>query len=106
MMGPPIYPPADREPPTSYGNGRTDSQHFRGGYGQYHNQQWTLPPAYSQSGALLSLPTDPGLWANTIARWETITINVLNEKTWADNKSKLMFVENLLGEQEKLMWQQ
>ena len=32
MMGPPIYPPADKEPPTGYGNGRADPQYFRGGY--------------------------------------------------------------------------
>ncbi|GJV73452.1 hypothetical protein Tco_1493447 [Tanacetum coccineum] len=30
----------------------------------------------------------------------------LNNQTWSDNKAKLAFVENLLGESEKLMWQQ
>ncbi|GJR45115.1 hypothetical protein Tco_1313218 [Tanacetum coccineum] len=38
--------------------------------------------------------------------WESITINRLNNQTWSDNKAKLAFVENLLGESEKLMWQQ
>nr|GEZ77529.1 RNA-directed DNA polymerase [Tanacetum cinerariifolium] len=37
---------------------------------------------------------------------ESITINRLNSQTWSDNKAKLAFVENLLGESEKLMWQQ
>ncbi|GKC31814.1 hypothetical protein Tco_1039108 [Tanacetum coccineum] len=31
---------------------------------------------------------------------------MLNSQSWSDNKSKLLYVENLLGEQEKLMWQQ
>ncbi|GJR29802.1 hypothetical protein Tco_1106034 [Tanacetum coccineum] len=52
------------------------------------------------------LPTDPGLWSDVISRWESITINRLNSQTWSDNKAKLAFVENLLGESEKLMWQQ
>lgn len=55
---------------------------------------------------MLVLPADPGLWSDVIARWESITINRLNSQTWTDNKAKLAFVENLLGESEKLMWQQ
>ncbi|GJX86864.1 Orf y [Tanacetum coccineum] len=108
MMGPPVYPP-------STGNYQqyNESQFqpksqkgFKGDYGNYHNQQWSLPPAYAGTGALLVLPEDPGLWDDTISRWETITINMLNSQSWSDNKSKLLYVENLLGEQEKLMWQQ
>nr|GEX29331.1 TPA: orf y [Tanacetum cinerariifolium] len=49
---------------------------------------------------------DPGLWSDAISRWESIIINRLNHQTWSDNKAKLAFVENLLGESEKLMWQQ
>ncbi|GKC26562.1 hypothetical protein Tco_1033856 [Tanacetum coccineum] len=55
---------------------------------------------------MLILPSDPGLWPAVISRWESITINRLNNQTWSDNKAKLAFVENLLGESEKLMWQQ
>ncbi|GJW08833.1 RNA-directed DNA polymerase [Tanacetum coccineum] len=108
MMGPPVYPP-------STGNYQqyNESQFqpksqkgFKGDYGNYHNQQWSLPPAYAGTGALLVLPEDPGLWDDTISRWESITINMLNSQSWPDNKSKLLYVENLLGEQEKLMWQQ
>lgn len=58
------------------------------------------------TGVMLVLPPDPGLWADVISRWESITINRLNDTTWHDNKSKLTFVENLLGENEKRMWQQ
>ncbi|GJZ49469.1 Orf y [Tanacetum coccineum] len=55
---------------------------------------------------MLVLPADPGLWSEVISRWESITIIRLNNQTWSDNKTKLAFVENLLGESEKLMWQQ
>nr|GEZ18538.1 reverse transcriptase domain-containing protein [Tanacetum cinerariifolium] len=60
----------------------------------------------TESGVMLVLPADPGLWSEVISRWESITINRLNNQTWFDNKAKLTFVENLLGESEKLMWQQ
>nr|GFC83741.1 hypothetical protein AMTR_s00071p00160240 [Tanacetum cinerariifolium] len=79
---------------------------FYGGYGEYHNSQWTLPPAWTESRVMLVLPADPGLWSDIISRWESITINSLNSQTWSDNKAKLAFVENILGESEKLMWQQ
>ncbi|GJU25501.1 Orf y [Tanacetum coccineum] len=55
---------------------------------------------------MLVLPADPGLWSDVISRWESITIDRLNSQTWSDNKAKLAFVENLLGESKKLMWQQ
>ncbi|GKB98119.1 hypothetical protein Tco_0984256 [Tanacetum coccineum] len=35
-----------------------------------------------------------------------IQMGVYNNQTWSDNKAKLPFVENLLGESENLMWQQ
>ncbi|GJV61603.1 Orf y [Tanacetum coccineum] len=61
--------------------------------------------AWTESGVMLVLPADPGLWSEVISRWESITINRLNNQTWSDNEAKLTFVENL-GESEKLMWQQ
>ncbi|GJT19074.1 hypothetical protein Tco_0877780 [Tanacetum coccineum] len=93
IIGPALYP---------LGKGTT----FYEGYGEYHNSQWTLPLAWMESGVMLVLPTDPGLWSVVISRWESITINRLNSQTWSDNKAKLAFVENLLGESENLMWQQ
>ncbi|GKA82315.1 RNA-directed DNA polymerase, partial [Tanacetum coccineum] len=112
IMGPPVYPPAQQNPPPFYkpdyqfGYPQGKSKIFNGGYGEYHNSQWTLPPAWTESGVMLVLPSDPGLWSEVISRWESITINRLNNQTWSDNKAKLAFVENLLGESEKLMWQQ
>nr|GFB49767.1 putative reverse transcriptase domain, viral movement protein [Tanacetum cinerariifolium] len=32
------------------------SKLFSGGYGEYHNSQWTLPPAWTESGVMLVLP--------------------------------------------------
>ncbi|GKA67092.1 RNA-directed DNA polymerase, partial [Tanacetum coccineum] len=108
MMGPPVYPPSTGNYQQNDGSQfqPRSSKGFKGDYGNYYNQQWSLPPAYIGTGALLVLPEDPGLWDDTISRWETITINVLNSQSWSDNKSKLLYIENLLGEQEKLMWQQ
>ncbi|GJY36790.1 hypothetical protein Tco_0422168 [Tanacetum coccineum] len=58
----------------------------------------TLPTAWTESGVMLFLPADPGLWSDVISRWESITINRLNSQTWSDNKAKLAFVGNLIGE--------
>ncbi|GKC75606.1 Orf y, partial [Tanacetum coccineum] len=111
-MGSPVYPPAQQNPQPFYrpdyqfGYPQGKGKIFSGGYGEYYNSQWTLPPAWTESGVMLVLPADPGLWSEVISRWESITINRLNNQTWSDNKAKLAFVENLLGESEKLMWQQ
>nr|GEV83522.1 RNA-directed DNA polymerase [Tanacetum cinerariifolium] len=109
IMGPAVYPPARQNPQQAYkpdyqfgypqGKGNT----FYRGYGEYHNSKWTLPPTWTESGVMLILPANPGLWSDVISRWESITINRLNSQTWSDNKAKLAFVENLLGESEKLI---
>ncbi|GKB52689.1 putative polyprotein [Tanacetum coccineum] len=68
-MGPSVYPPAQQNPQPFYrpdyqfgypqGKGKT----FSGGYGEYYNSQWTLPPAWTESGVMLVLPTDPSIWS-------------------------------------------
>ncbi|GJW99628.1 Orf y [Tanacetum coccineum] len=106
IMGPPVYPPAQQNPQPFYkpdyqfGYPQGKSKIFNGGYGEYYNSQWTLPPAWTESGVMLVLPSDPGLWSEVISRWESITLNRLNNQTWSDNKAKLAFVENLLGEKD------
>ncbi|GJR29795.1 hypothetical protein Tco_1106027 [Tanacetum coccineum] len=70
IMGPAVYPSARQNPQPTYkpdyqfgypqGKGNT----FYGGYGEYHNSQWTLPPAWTESRVMLVLPTDPGLWSD------------------------------------------
>nr|GEU79654.1 acetyl-coenzyme A synthetase, chloroplastic/glyoxysomal isoform X2 [Tanacetum cinerariifolium] len=94
----PFYKP-DYQFGYTQGKGKT----FSGGYGEYHNSQWTLPPAWTESGVMLVLPAAPGLWSEVISRWESITINRLNNQTWSDNKAKLAFVGNLLGEKRHLI---
>ncbi|GJR24435.1 hypothetical protein Tco_0972962 [Tanacetum coccineum] len=112
IMGPSVYPSAQQNPQSFYrpdyqfGYPQGRSKIFSGGYGEYYNSQWTLPPAWTESRVMLVLLADPGLWSEVISRWESITINRLNNQTWSDNKAKLVFVKNLLGESEKLMWQQ
>nr|GFB37737.1 RNA-directed DNA polymerase [Tanacetum cinerariifolium] len=86
------------KPDYQFGYPQGKDNTFYGGYGEYHNSQWTQPPAWTESGVMLVLPADPGLWSDVISRWESITINRLNSQTWSDNKAKLAFVENLLGE--------
>ncbi|GJW78502.1 hypothetical protein Tco_0140184 [Tanacetum coccineum] len=100
------FPSTSQEESTQSYQPPRRSKIFSGGYGEYYNSQWTLPPAWTESEVMLVLPADPGLWSEVISRWESITINRLNNQTWSDNKSKLVFMENLLGESEKLMWQQ
>ncbi|GKA99762.1 hypothetical protein Tco_0827756, partial [Tanacetum coccineum] len=92
IMGPPVYPPAQQNPQPFYkpdylfGYPQRKNKIFNGGYGEYYNSQWTLPPAWTESGVMLVLPADPGLWSEVISRWESITINRLNNQTWSDNK--------------------
>ncbi|GJV02804.1 Orf y [Tanacetum coccineum] len=86
IMGPPVYPPAQQNPPPFYkpdyqfGYPQGKSKIFNGGYGEYHNSQWTLPPAWTNVRVMLEVTQQP--------------------------RPMLAFVENLLGESEKLMWQQ
>nr|GEV62047.1 TPA: orf y [Tanacetum cinerariifolium] len=44
-----------------FGYPQGKSKLFSGGYGEYHNSQWTLPSAWTESGVMLVLPADPGL---------------------------------------------
>ncbi|GJZ62583.1 Orf y [Tanacetum coccineum] len=87
VMGPSVYLPARQNPQPFYkpdyqfgypqGKGNT----FNGGYGEYHNSQWTLPLTWTKLGVMLVLPADPGLWSEVISIWESITISSLNNQT-------------------------
>ncbi|KAJ4755035.1 polyprotein [Rhynchospora pubera] len=77
---------------------------IRGGYARQVNERFNLPTAQASQGAVLVLPEDIGLYSEVISRWESITLNLINEKNWADNKSKVNYIENLLGETEKKTW--
>nr|GEU49109.1 TPA: orf y [Tanacetum cinerariifolium] len=73
IMGPTVYPPARQNPQPAY---KPDYQ-----FGYRQGKGNTFYGGY-----------------DVISRWESITINRLNSQTWSDNKAKLAFVENLLGE--------
>ncbi|XP_042468102.1 uncharacterized protein LOC122051185 isoform X1 [Zingiber officinale] len=70
----------------------------------YNHQPWTLPSAQTNDGAILILPDDIGQYSEVISKWESITNNLVNQKTWLDNSQKVQFFENLLAENEKKMW--
>ncbi|KAJ3704990.1 hypothetical protein LUZ61_008695 [Rhynchospora tenuis] len=107
VMGPAMYPPASSSrQPQQYNvpeiKARLDN--IRGGYAHQMNERFNLPTAQAGQGAILVLPEDIGLYSEVISRWESITLNLLNERNWADNKAKANYVENLLGETEKKTW--
>ncbi|KAJ3708513.1 hypothetical protein LUZ61_012218 [Rhynchospora tenuis] len=107
VMGPAMYPPASSSrQPQQYNvpeiKARLDN--IRGGYAHQMNERFNLPTAQAGQGAILVLPEDIGLYSEVISRWESITLNLLNERNWADNKAKANYVENLLGEIEKKAW--
>ncbi|KAJ3708598.1 hypothetical protein LUZ61_012303 [Rhynchospora tenuis] len=107
VMGPAMYPPASSSrQPQQYNvpeiKARLDN--IRGGYAHQMNERFNLPTAQAGQGAILVLPEDIGLYSEVISRWESITLNLLNERNWADNKAKANYVENLLGEIEKKTW--
>lgn len=67
---------------------------------------WTLPPVQQAQAAMLVLPDDISKYEDVQLRWESITINHVNTKTWSDNASKVQYIENLLEETEKRLSQQ
>ncbi|XP_074561774.1 uncharacterized protein LOC141818091 [Curcuma longa] len=103
MMGPPQYASAIEKPATSnpYGNMSYMGAKLGKIRGVYNTEQWMLPSAQQQTGAMLVLPTNISLYNDVISRWESITTNVVDSKIWTDKRTKVQFIENLLGEIEK-----
>ncbi|KAJ4778498.1 polyprotein [Rhynchospora pubera] len=105
IMGPAMYPPGSRQPQNlQIPEIKARLDNIRGGYARQMNERFNLPTAQASQGAILVLPEDIGLYSEVISRWESITLNLINEKNWADNKSKVNYIENLLGETEKKTW--
>ena len=108
LMGPVQYPPGRMN--TGASTSQQPFQQWRkprgltGGIGHHQNAQWNLPTAMQTQGAMLVLPEDIGLYNDVISRWESITLNLLSEKNFDDNKAKVLYIENLLGEIEKKIW--
>ncbi|KAJ4748510.1 polyprotein [Rhynchospora pubera] len=104
-MGPAMYPPGSRQPQNlQIPEIKARLDNIRGGYARQMNERFNLPTAQASQGAILVLPEDIGLYSEVISRWESITLNLINERNWTDNKSKVNYIENLLGETEKKTW--
>ncbi|KAJ1685927.1 hypothetical protein LUZ63_017317 [Rhynchospora breviuscula] len=105
IMGPAMYPLGSRQPQgLQVPEIRARLDNIRRDYARQMNEKFNLPTAQVSQGAILVLPEDIGLYSDVISRWESITLNLINEKNWADNKSKVNYIENLLGETEKKSW--
>ncbi|KAJ4730477.1 polyprotein, partial [Rhynchospora pubera] len=105
IMGPAMYPPGSRQPQNpQIPEIKARLGNIRGGYARQMNERFNLPTAQASQGAILVLPEDIGLYSEVISRWESITLNLINEKNWADNKLKVNYIENFLGETEKKIW--
>ncbi|KAJ4779248.1 polyprotein [Rhynchospora pubera] len=104
-MGPALYPPGSSRPQQmQIPEIRARVNNLRGGYSQQMNERFNLPTTQANQGAMLVLPDDIGLYSDVISRWESITLNLVNERNWADNRAKVLYIENLLGETEKKAW--
>nr|QUQ60708.1 polyprotein [Cacao mild mosaic virus] len=107
-MGPPIYPPARQrfdgpstssipmDPPTYRAPPRAKVPDYQ--------NWWNLPTAQINGGAMFIIPSDFSKFDDVFMRWESITKNVVALQNFSDNKDKAEFIENLLGETEKLAW--
>jgi hypothetical protein len=105
IMGPPMYPlGSSRGNQMNVPEIRSRISNFKGGFAKQNNERFNLPSAQTGQGAMLVLPEDIGQYSDVISRWESITLNLVNEKNWADNRSKVIYIENLLGEIEKKTW--
>ncbi|CDN68224.1 polyprotein [Grapevine Roditis leaf discoloration-associated virus] len=106
-MGRPSYPPArsiseegvsSSNYPSKFNAART---RFRGGY---NDEMWTLPSAQQKNGAMFVLPEQLGLFNDAFSRWESVTKNHVATQSFTDVRDKMEYMENLLGEIEKLIW--
>ncbi|XP_020676930.2 uncharacterized protein LOC110095647 isoform X2 [Dendrobium catenatum] len=111
-MGPPSYPPARTNGslenpyrPTRPDHGDYDRRGVRFKSKNY-SEEWDLPSAHHQNGAILTIPTNLGAFDEVFLRWESITKNLVSLQGFTDNNDKAEFIENLLGEAENLTWMQ
>ncbi|KAG6531919.1 hypothetical protein ZIOFF_005755 [Zingiber officinale] len=97
-MGPPNYSPA-----VKIGTGYEQRPDFEGyrGNGKFkskdYSEQWNLPSAFHQTGAMFLIPTELGRFDEVFMRWESVTNNPVSLQGFTDATSKAKFIENLLG---------
>nr|QJC63601.1 polyprotein [Cacao swollen shoot virus] len=69
-----------------------------------YTEWWQLPSSQGTTGALFVMPRQMGLFHDVFSRWESITKNYVAAQGFTDPTEKMEFMENLLGETEKLTW--
>ncbi|CAG70342.1 CP, RT, RNaseH and protease polyprotein [Cacao swollen shoot Togo A virus] len=69
-----------------------------------YTEWWQLPSSQGTTGALFVMPRQVGLFHEVFSRWESITKNYVAAQGFTDPVEKMEFIENLLGETEKLTW--
>ncbi|AAA03171.1 polyprotein [Cacao swollen shoot Togo B virus] len=69
-----------------------------------YTEWWQLPSSQGTTGALFVMPKQMGLFHEVFSRWESITKNYVAAQGFTDPTEKMEFMENLLGETEKLTW--
>nr|ASG91840.1 polyprotein [Cacao swollen shoot virus] len=107
LMTPVGYPPAStsRQPPPArpplYEGRIPQTPKFRR---DDYTEWWQLPSSQATTGALFVMPKQIGLFHEVFSRWESITKNYIALQEFTDPADKVEFIENLLGETEKLTW--
>ncbi|ATV81254.1 polyprotein [Grapevine badnavirus 1] len=107
VMGPPSYPPARNinGAGTSYAAASPPNFNRRVNFkAGYNDELWSLPPAQQKGGAMFVIPEQIGMFHDVFSRWESITKNHVSSQGFTDVRDKLEYMENLLGEVEKLLW--
>ncbi|ATZ69459.1 ORF3 polyprotein [Cacao swollen shoot CE virus] len=107
LMTPVGYPPAStsRQPqpsrPPLYEGRIPQIPRFRK---DDYTEWWQLPSSQATTGALFVMPKQIGFFHDVFSRWESVTKNYIALQEFTDPADKVEFIENLLGETEKLTW--
>nr|ASV59777.1 polyprotein [Canna yellow mottle virus] len=101
MAGPSGYAPSTSA--SGYKEGER-SFGFRGGF-RWKNpsENFQLPSAQQQTGAIFIMP--PNFDPKVFERWESVVLNFLADKNFPTAEDKLIYIENMLGEMEKITFQ-
>ncbi|CAD5178852.1 unnamed protein product [Musa acuminata subsp. malaccensis] len=103
-MGPVNYPPVVNIESTSQRpeyEGYSRQPRFKA---KNFSEAWNLPSAFQQQGAMFIIPSQLGMFDEVFMRWESVTKNLVSLQGFTDPLAKMEFIENLLGEAEKLAW--
>ncbi|XP_028110266.1 uncharacterized protein LOC114308793 [Camellia sinensis] len=110
MMGPPGYPPATGQGPINIPQRPTYDGHSRVNFRNFRrddkSEWWNLPSAMHSTGAMFILPHQLGKFDEVFMRWESITKAHVSMQGFTDARDKIQYIENMLGETEKLIWTQ